>query len=203
MSNVEFLKAAHEQMALEDRVVIANSGPNYELFMAAPWLDMIGAGEGYSSELHHHSIVRAIAAQKPCSFWGERTEAAIKECMLMGIYPGFGDGSNYESYRSLYQQYMPILDTLDDAGWEPITAAKSSNTNVCVERHGPDDNGVIYLVARAPSRRSSADITVYSDDLGWPAHPDVTVTELLYGGAVSTSYDGDGNLVISTGTIGR
>jgi len=167
------------------------------------WLDMIGAGEVYSSDLHDHSVVRAVAAQKPCSFWGERTEAGIKECMLMGIYPGFGDGSNYESYRSLYQQYMPVLNTLDDAAWQPITAARSSNADIYVERFGPDDNDVIYLVARAVSKRASTDITVYSDDLGWPANPDVTVTELLYGGSVSTSYDGDGNLVISTGTITR
>jgi PKD repeat protein len=72
-----------------------------------------------------------------------------------------------------------------------------------VERYGPDDNDVIYLVARSWSKRASTDITVSSDDLGWPANPDVTVTELLYVGSPSTSYDGNGNLVISTGTINR
>ncbi len=141
-SNVEFAKLAHEQMVTENRPVMANSGADYELFMMAPWLDMIGAGESYNSDLHWQSAVRAIAGTKPSSFLnGAQTEAAIKTCLLFGIYPGMADGSSFENYRTLYAKYMPILNSLDAAGWQPIPNATASNTAMYLERFGPDATG--------------------------------------------------------------
>ena len=202
-SNVEFAKLAYEQMVTEDRVVMANSGPDYELFMMAPFLDMIGAGENYNSDVHAQAVVRAIAGTKPSSFlFGAQTEAAIKACMLFDIYPGLGDGSNYENYRALYKKYMPIFDTLDAGGWQAVTNARASNDAMYLERFGPDPTGVVYFVLRAP-KRGSTSITVYSQDMGWPPNPDVTITELIYGDPVSKSYDAQGNLVINCGTVSR
>ncbi len=42
MSNVEFMKYAWFEMRKENRPIMANMGPSYEMFMAAPWLDMWG-----------------------------------------------------------------------------------------------------------------------------------------------------------------
>jgi len=115
-SNVEHLKRAYEQMALEGRMVMANSGDNqegqtaYELFMCAPWLDMIGDEDFRTGKDHNNQMLRSIAYQKPVSYlMGGRTEAAILELMPYGVYPGFEDGSSFDSYRPLFTQYMPCL----------------------------------------------------------------------------------------------
>ena len=200
-SNTEFLKYTYEQMTAVNRPVMANSGPGPTLFMEVPWLDMIGAGEGYSSSLHGLSIVRALAATKPSSFLnGAISDAAMQNCLLMGIYPGCGIDSAYKSSKSLYTKYVPVLNQLDAAGWRPITAARPSNTAMLLERYGTGASNTIYLVLRATSTGSTT-ITVYNSDLGWPSSPTCTVTELLVGGSPSTSFDGSGNLVITCGSV--
>jgi len=200
-SNVEFLKYTYEQMTAHNRPVMANSGPGPTLFMEAPWLDMIGAGEGYDGTLHGLSITRALAGMKPSSFLnGAISDAAMQNCLLMGIYPGCGTDSVYKSSKSLYTKYMPVLNQLDAAGWRPITAAKPSSASMLLERYGTGASNTIYLVLRATST-GSTNITVYNSDLGWPSSPTCTVTELLVGGSPSTSYDGSGNLVITCGSV--
>ena len=202
-SNVEFAKLAHEQMTREGRVVMANSNGNYELFMMAPFLDMIGAGEDYWSCTHRDEVVRAIAGKKPSSFlFGAQTDEAMKECLLFGIYPGMGSGENYESYRPLYRKYMPIFNAIDAAGWEPVTAARASDPSLYLERFGPDAGGALYLVLRSPlSSRAFARITVSSADLGWPSYPTVAVTELTRKKQTGKDYDAHGNLVIIGGFV--
>ena len=208
-SNVEHMKDAYNQMVLEDRVVMANTGHNfegqtaYELFMCAPYLDMFGDESFSTGKDHHNRVFRAIAYQKPISYLnGAQTESAILELMPYGIYPGFAGGENWESYRPLYTTHMPILNEITAAGWEPVTKARPSNAVMILERFGPDQNGVVYLALRASSR-GATNITISSEEMGWPTNPDVTVTELIYGNPVSTSYDGNGNLVISCGTVNR
>jgi len=200
-SNVEFLKYTYEQMTAHNRPVMANSGPGPTLFMSAPWLDMIGAGEGYDGTLHGMSIVRAIAAGKPSSYYGgAMSDAAMQNILLLGIYPGCSSGTGYQSYKSLYTKYVPVLNQLDAAGWRPIVAARPSNSAMLLERYGTGASNTIYLVLRATST-GSTNITVYNSDLGWPSSPSCTVTELLVGGSPSTSYDGSGNLVITCGSV--
>ena len=112
-----------------------------------------------------------------------------------------GNGQEYEADRPTYQQFMPIFDTLDAAGWNPITGATSSDSTQALERFGPDSSGAIYFVLRNPNTTASTvSVTAWSSDLGWTSSPSVTVTS-LYGTAPSTSYDGNGNLVLSFGSV--
>ena len=94
---------------------------------------------------------------------------------------------------------MPIFDTLDGAGWNPITAATAADSTEILERFGPDSSGAIYFVLRAVNAGTGT-VTVASSNLGWTTNPNVTVTS-LYGTAPGTSYDGNGNLVLSFGSI--
>ena len=200
-SNVEFMKYAYEQMAAHDRPVMSNSSSDFVLFEAAPWLDMIGAGESYSSNLHNLSLVRTIAAQKPCSFYsGAMTDAAMQDILLMNVYPGCGSDNTYKNNKALYTKYMPVFNALDAAGWHSLTAARCSNANMLLERYGPEASNTLYLVLRAKSAGTTS-ITVNNSELGWSPYPPVLVTELLNGGAVTTSYDGSGNLVITSDSV--
>jgi hypothetical protein len=42
----------------------------------------------------------------------------------------------YNRDRPLFKQYVPLCKLVAEAGWEPITLARSSDENVYVERFG-------------------------------------------------------------------
>ena len=96
---------------------------------------------------------------------------------------------------------MPIFDTLDAAAWNPIVAATSSDSTQTLERFGPDSSGAIYYVLRNPnSSASTVSVTVWNSDLGWTSNPNVTVTS-LYGTAPTKTFDGNGNVLLSFGSV--
>jgi len=212
-SNVEWLKYGYEQMRREGRIVMANSALCYENFMAAPFLDMWGSEDNVASDPPTTlSMMRALAGKKPLSFIYSRsgynlaTATELKQLLPYAIYSGAGvpdmsvtaTKNEYDSLRATYQQYMPIFDALDGAGWHPITAAVRSDSTMTLERCGPNASAEIFYVLQAPSAGTGT-VTVYSADLGWASNPSVTVTALL-GAAPSTSYS-NGNLVLSFGSI--
>ena len=101
------------------------------------------------------------------------TQAEMLAALPFAIYPGAAyphyespmagtaTGRSYEADRPTYQQFMPIFDTLDAAGWNPITAATSSDSTQILERFGPDSSGAIYYVLRNPnSTASTVSVTV-------------------------------------------
>ncbi len=75
-----------------------------------------------------------------------------------------------DAARPLFQQFMPIFDALDAAGWQPITAAVAADSTQILERYGPDSNGAVYYVLRA-ANAGTGTVTVYSADLGWIEQP--------------------------------
>jgi len=217
-SNVEYLKFCYEQMRREGRVVYANMGPAFENAMAAPFLEAWGVEAGVAeTPITNQALMRMIAGPKPLSFLypahdgggggHPASEVEMKAILPFGIYPGGGapdmtdpaKAAEYTSLRPLYQQYMPIFNTLDAAGWHPITAAAPADPTQILERFGPNASGEIFYVLRAVSS-GTATVTVSSADLGWSSSPSVAVTALL-GAAPSTSFDGSGNLVLSFGAI--
>ena len=42
----------------------------------------------------------------------------------------------YDRDRDLFKKYVPLVCEVAEAGWEPVTFARSSNRNVFVERFG-------------------------------------------------------------------
>jgi len=217
LSNVKLLKRSYEQMHDEGRVVYADMNPAFENALAAPFLDTWGVQAAVSQvPVTDQALMRSLAGPKPLSFlYGHydtsgnghpATEAEIKAALPFAIYPGAGhpdystsdSATEYENLRSVYQQYMPVFDALDAAGWHPITAAHPADATQILERFGPDASGAIYYVLRAVSAGAGT-VTVSSSDLGWLANPSVTVTALL-GAAPSTSFSG-GNLVLGFGSL--
>jgi hypothetical protein len=72
----------------------------------------------------------------------------MKRCLAYGMFPGFfsSDASTghyftrpelYNRDRPLFKKYVPLVKLVAEAGWEPITQAKSDNDRVYVERFGP------------------------------------------------------------------
>ena len=77
----------------------------------------------------------------------EMVEKYMKRSLAYGMFPGFfshnaAEGHYftrpelYERDRPLFQKYVPLCKRVAEAGWEPITAARSSDARVYVERFG-------------------------------------------------------------------
>lgn len=50
--------------------------------------------------------------------------------------PYWADKALYERDRDLFRRYVPLIRELGEAGWEPVTLARSSNRRVFIERYG-------------------------------------------------------------------
>ena len=72
-------------------------------------------------------------------------------CTFYGIYPSFAHMREYETpemyapVAALNRRFVPVLQAITAAGWQPITHARSSAGDVWLERWGPDDKGAVYL----------------------------------------------------------
>jgi hypothetical protein len=104
---------------------------------------------------------------------GPYVERYFQRSMFYGIYPSFFsvDAANspywqdpkwYNRDRPLFRKYIPIIQRLSAAEWEPVTRARSSHTNVFVERFGSR-----YLtVLNDTGARTSVTLTLNSSFLG-------------------------------------
>ena len=56
----------------------------------------------------------------------------------------------YERYRAEFRLCMPVIDLLQEAGWEPVTGVRLSDARLGVERYGDAGDGVFYLALYNP-----------------------------------------------------
>ena len=77
----------------------------------------------------------------------EKISLYFERCLFYGIYPSmfsvnaadhpyWENPALYNRDRPLFQKYVPLVQTLSAAGWEPITWARSSSSSVWLERYG-------------------------------------------------------------------
>jgi hypothetical protein len=100
-------------------------------------------------------------------FSHELVEKYMKRCLAYGMYPGFFSHNAsqghyftrpelYERDRDLFKKYVPLCRLVAEAGWVPITHARSSDEHIYVERFGSR-----YLtVFNDSSERRSVAITI-------------------------------------------
>jgi len=150
LSCLEFLRYLSERVHREGRLTMANSGPGLFINFAAPYLDMMGTGENYRPGDHKGLwLMRTVAYHKPLSYLKNPrpTEEDLEHCLAFAVFPG-GPRSKeeWERLRPLYRRYMPVLERLDQAGWEPVPAAEVEPEALTVERFGPEKSGAVLLV---------------------------------------------------------
>jgi hypothetical protein len=101
------------------------------------------------------------------SFSHALVEKYMKRSLAYGFFPGFfshnaSEGHYftrpelYERDRPLFRKYLPLCKLVAEAGWEPITGARSSDERVHIERFG--DQGMRYLTIfnDSPEHRTAA-----------------------------------------------
>jgi hypothetical protein len=99
---------------------------------------------------------RALCAGKPYCFLmntnfddfsNALVEKYMKRSLAYGMFPGFfsADASTkqyfanpalYNRDRDLFKKYVPLCKLVAEAGWQPVTLARSSDPKVYVERFG-------------------------------------------------------------------
>lgn len=196
----EYVRGIERDMHAAGRLMMANATPD-RLCWLAPLLDVMGTEADWNpggrwrpmtdSEL---LLRRALCKGKPFCFLmnadfdklgADKVELYMRRCVAYGMFPGFfshnaSDGAYftrpelYNRDRPLFKKYVPLAKLVAEAGWEPITNARSSDDRVHVERFGER-----YLtVFNESSERRQATITLHAGTSGMGR-------ELVKGGAVS------------------
>ena len=122
-------------------------------------------------------FARAMSGAKPylhlldthlATWTQEFTNQYFQICLVYGIWPSFEEDNTseapgyfsnprlYERDRPVFKQFIPVLQKINYAGWQPLTLANASdagataNTKVrfSIERFGSAVDGVVYWTLR-------------------------------------------------------
>ena len=178
----EYIRAISDDIHSMGKLMMANSTP-IRLCWLTPLCDVLGTETDWNPNrtwrpMSDSNLLyrRVLCKDKPYCFLmntrfedfsHELVEKYMKRCLAYGMYPGFFSHNAsqghyfarpelYERDRDLFRKYVPLCRLVAEAGFEPITRARSSDEQIHVERFGSR-----YLtVFNNSSQRRSATITV-------------------------------------------
>jgi hypothetical protein len=158
----EYIRGIARDVHAMDKLMMANSTP-IRLCWLAPLLEVLGTETDWNpggrwrpmsdAELLYR---RALCKGKPFCFLmnteferfpPELVERYMQRSLAYGMFPGFFSHNAsqghyftrpelYNRDRPLFKKYVPLCRRVAEAGWEPITGARTSDENVYVERFG-------------------------------------------------------------------
>jgi len=199
-SNYELISEIANSMHQKGKLMLGNIWACSHTFVAYLF-DILGAGE-YSCDqpdLHFHYL-RALSYQKTLSFADkdltkpdipfEEKEKRLKKCLAYGVFPGtysWGKApwemkEKIELPRELYKKYIPLIQRISEAGWEPITEATSSHLDILIERFGPSKSKDLYFTLRNTSdvqRKITLKINISSLGFSPAQVKNILIEELL------------------------
>lgn len=143
-------------------------------------------GMGEDSDLY----VRTVGYQKIFRYWfyparGPRHDDSIREMfhrgLLYAIYPHLV--ADCERFRDLYLRFVPAIEQLSAAGWQPVPLATTSDPDLRVERYGSVAAGTLAFAFRNVSPRPCRTKVTLQQELGLPtdAAAELVVRDLLSG----------------------
>jgi len=178
----EYVRAIADDVHAMGKLMMANGAPD-RLPWLIPWIEVGGTETDWNpggrwrpmsdDELLYR---RVLCGPKPYCFLmntefdkfpHERVEKYMKRCLAYGMFPGFFSANASEGHyfsrpelydrdRPLFKKYVPLVKRVAEAGWQPVTRARSSDPKVYVERWGTR-----YLTLFNDSdRKASAAITL-------------------------------------------
>jgi hypothetical protein len=186
------MKKIADEMHSQGKLAMGN-GHGWNPFAAAN-LDLFGAElSWYSSDAHNTGALdfkRAISFQKPIVFLLNEglndkafTEAPypgyvvyFEKMLAYGFFPSFfsidassdpywRDSVKIENGRPFFKKYIPIIQEVAGAGWEPITAATSNSELVKVERFGGGDK-LFFTIRNLSDKDISCEVALDLQELG-------------------------------------
>ena len=95
----------------------------------------------------------------------------IEWCMFWGIYPAISEAiiDAQDDIREVYRRHMPIIQAMGQAGWEPVTHARTGNPSVRAERFGYGaQNNLHFALRNFSSMKTRAALTIDAEALKIP-----------------------------------
>jgi len=158
----EYIQAIAKDIHGMDKLMMANSTP-HNICWLAPLLDVMGTETNWNHTGKWQPMsdsrllyIRTMCKGKPfCflmntpfeNFSHQLVEKYMKRSLAYGMFPGFFSHNAsqghyftrpelYERDRDLFKKYIPLCKIVAEAGWQPITNARSNYKDVHVERFG-------------------------------------------------------------------
>jgi len=148
------------------QIVTYGNANGYEQIFTMPYVD-VPMTEGNWDPQHDGRLdrfMRAIAYRKIWRYWhawdrgggyGDRDPANVlahfRRGLAYAIYPAVYCievmGGDLEAYRAQFRQYVPAIEELSTAGWDPVPYATASGS-VIVERFGAFTAGELHFTLR-------------------------------------------------------
>ena len=196
----EYVRALERTVHGMGKLMMANSTPS-RLCWLAPLLDVMGTETNWNrggkwrpmsdADLLYR---RVMCGPKPYCFLMNtpferfshaRVAKYMKRSLAYGMFPGFFSHNAsqgqyfkrpelYNRDRPLFKKYVPLCKRLAQAGWQPVTLARSSDPKVYVERFGRRH---LTVFNDSPERRT---VTITLDGLKAAAG-----RELVRGGKIA------------------
>jgi hypothetical protein len=158
MNFYEFVKEIADEMHAQGKLCTGNVGsdPHNQTFFGH-LLDKHGGEIQYYAPTRDLRAFRTLAFQKPVShiiYTGtvaaDQEETVMHRWLAFGEFPAitelaFSRGSDFEQGRPLYRRFMPEMQRVACAGWEPIPHARVEGEGLFVERFGNWSDGDLYF----------------------------------------------------------
>lgn len=210
----EFTRAMSDFLHDHDRLLMANwvliDFPFYAALLDVPgkevhWLDHAGRFAPDSDDVM--SYRRVLSRHKPYPlllnvrfdrFTPKMMDWFFQRCLLYAMAPGmfshdaatdpyFENPAMYDRDRPLFMRYMPVLQRLSRAGWEPLTGARA-DAPLLVERYGTHSVSGLFLAVHndgeAPARGR-----ILLDRTALGLEPGASAVELLSGRRVALAEE--------------
>lgn len=193
----DFLAKAWWPLTEEYQVATYGNSNSYEQFFTMPYIDipMIETEWDRDHPGRFERYIRATAHHKIWRHWrvlgdGEQDPISVRRhfarCLASAIYPATGAlhpaGASLDEYRDMYRTYVPAVEELSIAGWEPVPYART-DTDAVIERYGAYGEGELHFTLRNYDRENAvlAQVSIDREALGIPADADLVAVDIVQG----------------------
>jgi hypothetical protein len=201
MSQYEFLENMHVKMVDGENILIGNMFDKANPFYSHLF-DVLGSERW---ELNYWDSFdcqyRTMGYKKPITnmlVWNRHgsdevthseVETYINKQMFYGMFPTvsiyndewdnfWGSPLIQDRDRELFKNYIPIIQEISSAGWEPIPYATCDNPEIMFERYGDSEESLYYTVTSCNSTTENGVLLVDLSKLGFDG-THVEVRELV------------------------
>ncbi|MGB9596574.1 MAG: hypothetical protein ACPL7B_09875, partial [Candidatus Poribacteria bacterium] len=220
MSVYEFSKWLAEDLHKMGKLTFANSVPHRFSFLC-PFFDIMGTeinwvggdGRWQPGSDNWLNLCRTMCYQKPYLFLmntryerfsTDLVEKYFQRSLFYGMFPSmFSHNASEDPYwqnpdlynrdRHLFKRYIPIIKKVAEAGWEPITHAKTNNDKVYIERFG-SNNTIYFTLLNDSKSEQETEILIMYKELGLADQEllaNKILTDMISNENLNVNFNGD------------